>query len=58
MEATQRGDMKWPWQDKVPPFDGRADDQFGDSWIEIFLAIIAFNLTFLSIITLVYYLGG
>jgi hypothetical protein len=45
--------MRWPWQDKDK--DGKPDDVFGDTYIELFLAWIAVNLTALVIMGILYY---
>jgi hypothetical protein len=48
--------MRWPWSDKNR--DGRADDQFGDLWIELLLGWIAICLTVLAVGTIAYYIWG
>lgn len=49
--------MRWPWTDKHPK-DGRADDQFGDTYMELALAWIAVCLTALVVFSALYYLSG
>ena len=48
--------MRWPWQDHDK--DGKPDDIFGDTYIELILAWIAAMLTFLVISTVAYYVIG
>jgi len=45
--------MRWPWQDKDK--DGRPDDYFGDTYLELLLAWIAVCLTFLVVAAVLYY---
>ena len=45
--------MRWPWRDYDN--DGEPDDYFGDTYLELVLAWIAVCLTFLVIVTVLYY---
>ena len=45
--------MRWPWRDYDN--DGEPDDYFGDTNLELVLAWIAVCLTFLVVVTVLYY---
>ena len=48
--------MRWPWQDKIGPWDGKPDDYPTDTYVEIFLLWIAVALTALVAMSIAYYL--